>query len=112
MKHIYYSTGNSPNKLQKLLTLIVAVVLIILGLMFSAALFSVIFVVIIIFWVFLWWKLRPIRKKVQQMQEVMRDFEAQNVSRESDIFRGEVFKGEIIEGEVIRKDESEDKVGR
>lgn len=112
MKRTSYSAGNSPNQLQKWLAVIMFVVLAILGLMFSAVLFSVLLVVIMIFWAFLWWKLRPIRKQVQQMQEVVRDFEARSASRESDVFRGEVFKGNVIEGEVIRKDESEDKTGR
>ena len=111
MKRISYTTGNSSNPLQKVLAVIVTMALVVLGLMFSVVVFSVILVAGAIFWAFLWWKMRPIRKQMQQMREAMRDFEAPSASRENDAFRGEVFKGEIIEGEVIRKDGTEDKTG-
>lgn len=110
MKRISYTTGNSSSLLQKVLAAIIAVALVVLGLMFSVVVFSVILVAGAILWAFLWWKLRPIRKQMQQMREAMQNFETQSASRENDVFRGETFKGEIIEGEVISRGEpGEDK---
>ncbi|MDH4284031.1 MAG: hypothetical protein OEV35_01805 [Gallionellaceae bacterium] len=105
MKHISYTTGNSSSLLQKVLAVIVTLVLVVLGLMFSVVVFSVILVAGATFWAFLWWKMRPIRKQMQQMREAMRDFEPRSTNGESGAFKDEAFKGEIIEGEVISRGE-------
>ncbi|MDD5300234.1 MAG: hypothetical protein PHD65_07045 [Gallionella sp.] len=103
IKFISPAPGNSPGLLRKTATVIVALVLAGVALMFSALLLAVILIVVVFGGAYLWWKTRALRKL---MKEQMRDFPPQGATMRSDTFADEVFKGEVIEGEVIRVDES------
>lgn len=98
IKFISPALGNSPGLLRKTATVIVALVLAGVALMFSAILLAAILIVVVFGGAYLWWKTRALRKL---MREQMRDFPPQGATMRSDAFADEVFKGE-----VIRVDES------
>ncbi len=89
--------------LSKAVALIVTALLIFFGLMFGAILLTVIAVVGVIAFGYLWWKTRALRKHLRQQNQRMRSAENEADAFKDGAFGGEVFKGEIIEGEVIRK---------
>ena len=109
MRYIAYTTSTPSSPLRKVLAVIVTAALAVLGFMFSAVLLAVVLVAAVLGGIYVWWKTREVRKQMQQMQQSMRDFQAQAQAQgqtaDSEIFRGEVFEGEIIEGEVIHRDE-------
>jgi hypothetical protein len=87
MKNSIYITTKSPNLLNKVAKIVVSVVLIGLGLMFSALLLMVIVTVGAMAWCYLWWKTRDLRKQ-------MRKYPPSEV----------VVEGDVIEGEVVRRE--------
>ena len=107
IKFISPAPGNSPGLLRKTATVVAALVLAGVALMFSAILLTAILIIVVFGGAYLWWKTRALRKL---MKEQMRGFSPQDATVRSDAFAGEVFKGEVIEGEVIRVDESLAKV--
>lgn len=82
---------NSASPFRKVVGLLVTVVVAIIALMFSAVFFSVVAVLGLIAWAYIWWKTREVRKQMRefaaQSQEVMREQHASN---------DEVFEGEVI----------------
>lgn len=70
------------------------------ALMFSVVLLTAILIIAIVGGAYLWWKLRHVRKMMQEMQR------AQAAARQGEPFKGEVFEGEVVEGEVIRVEAS------
>lgn len=98
--HILPPSSSGPaGLLRKVVAIALALVLAVVVLMFSAVLLAVVLVIAIIGGAYLWWKLRHVRKLMQEMQR------AQAAARQNQPSRGEVFEGEVIEGEVIRVDE-------
>jgi ABC-type bacteriocin/lantibiotic exporter with double-glycine peptidase domain len=88
---------NTKNALlNRIITMIATVIMVLTGLMFSAVLLAVFTTVGTIGLSYFWWKTRAIRA---QLREQMSQ-QAENPQ----VFNGEAFKGELIEGEVIRKD--------
>ncbi len=106
MQTKYISHTNPPsNVLQKALAIAGTVALAGVALMFSAVLLVVILIVGAVAGIFLWWKLRGIRRQLlAQMQNVSR----RRATMEHEVFTGEVFEGEVIEGEAIRVDAKRD----
>ena len=102
IKFISPASGNSPGLLRKTATVIAALALAGVALMFSAILLAVVLIVVVFGGAYLWWKTRALRKL---MKEQMRGFPPHGATMRSDTFAAEVFKGEVIEGEVIRVDE-------
>jgi len=115
MRYISYSTSTRSGPLQKALAIIVAVVLGVLGIMFSAVFLSIVLVVVVVGGLVLLWKTRGIRKQMRQMQEnmqaTMQEAQARSANPEREVFKddafeGEVYEGVVIEGEATRVDES------
>ncbi len=107
MKILIDSTSRNP--LQKLLAIILTVGLVILGFMFSAVIFTVLLVMGLIGWIFLWWKTRDVRKQFQQMQAQMQSQMRDERTRANDAqadYSNTESKGQTIEGEAVRVDES------
>ncbi len=106
MKTLTYSTSRNP--LQRIFAIILTVGLAILGFMFSAVVFTVLLVMGLIGWAFLWWKTRDIRKQFQlmqsQMQSQMRDERTRAGDAQADYANTES-QGRTIEGEAVRVDE-------
>lgn len=94
------SSSGPAGLLRKVLAIALTLVLAVVVLMFSAVLLSVLLVIGIIGGAFLWWKLRHVRKLMQEMQR------AQAAAKQGEAFGGEVFEGEVVEGEVIRVEAS------
>lgn len=93
-----------PNLLQRALAVILTAALVTLGLMFSALLFAVLLVAVLLGGCYFWWKTRAVRRQMRQMQDAVREFQAQSAAMERDAFRGAAFEGEIIEGEAVHVD--------
>ncbi len=91
------STGNSL--LRKLMAFILMTLLVLLALTFSAVLLVVIVVFGTLAWIYLWWKMRALRKP---MQDLVPRTER---SRPYDAAPAEA-RGVVIEGEVTRVDVS------
>lgn len=87
MKNSIYITTKSPTLLGKATKIVVSVVLIGLGLMFSALLLMVIVTVGAMAWGYLWWKTRDLRKQMRKHPP-------------SEV----VVEGDVIEGEVVRRE--------
>jgi len=75
-----------PGLIGRILAGLVAIAMLVLGFMFSLAVFAVAFVVAVIVFGWLWWKLR---RAMRQMREDPR-------------FRKPPGQGDVIEGEVLR----------
>jgi hypothetical protein len=73
--------------LKKLLTLVVGVILLVLGLMFSVVVLIGVVVVGVMVWGYLWWKTREIRRVMRQAAV-------------------DVPNGDVIDGEAVVVDES------
>lgn len=89
---IYFNT-KSPTLPGKIAKLLVSIVLVGLGLMFSALLLVVIITVGAMIWSYLWWKSRDLRKQIHQYSSAQ--YSSSNV---------------VIEGEVIRYEPNEQPV--
>ncbi|CAK0752587.1 hypothetical protein CCP3SC15_180005 [Gammaproteobacteria bacterium] len=63
MIYISYTT-KPPGFLRRILALITTLVLIVLGLVFSAVFFVAILAIVAVFWTYLWWNTRKLRKRV------------------------------------------------
>lgn len=101
MRYVSCTSTHPPSLLQKTAMIVGTAVVAGVAIMFSAVIFAVLLVVGTAAGVYLWWKTRALRRQVEAQ---MRQFQAQNVTRENTAFGGEVFEGEIIEGEAIRVD--------
>jgi len=114
MRYISYSTSTRSSPLQKVLAIIVTVVLVTLGIMFSAVLLSIVLFVVVIGGLVLLWKTRGIRKQMRQMQEnmqaTMQETRTHSANPAGGVFKDdvserEVYEGIVIEGEATRVDE-------
>ncbi len=81
--------------MRKLIALITTAALVVLGLMFSAVIFTVVAVAGLTAWGYLWWKTRGLRRQLREQMS------AQTMGGRMN--EAEAYKGEIIEGVVIRK---------
>ena len=73
---------------QKLLTLVIGIVLLVLGLMFSVVVLIGLIVIGLLIWGYLWWKTRAIRRVLRQAQATT-----------------PAANGDVIEGEAVVVDE-------
>ena len=83
--------ANQPSALRKIAGVVVTIVVAIIALMFSAVFFTVIAVLGLIAWAYLWWKTREVRKQMRDLAE-----QSQSVMREQSASNDEVFEGEVI----------------
>lgn len=95
MKQLPHTSTSLPNALRNLAAVAATVVVFGLTLMFSVVVFSVIIVVGMLGWIYLWWKTRELRKQ-------MRNYPPPGMVMGGEMGENEVVKGEVIEGEVIR----------
>jgi ABC-type bacteriocin/lantibiotic exporter with double-glycine peptidase domain len=98
IKYISTVANPSVSAPRKLLSIIVAVALASLALMFSAILLAVILILAVIIGIYLWWKTRAIRRQLNAHRQQFA--KAQNAT-----VQGDSFTDEIIEGEVVRVDQ-------
>ncbi|MDX5446201.1 MAG: hypothetical protein LPJ87_09115 [Zoogloeaceae bacterium] len=86
-------TGKPPGLLVRVITVIAAVALTAIALMFSVVVFAVAIAIGAVVWAWLWWRMRSLRKQMEQdprFQEMRRRQQG-----------GE--RGDVIEGVVIRE---------
>lgn len=102
IKFIPPSSPGPAGLLRKIAAVIATLLLAVVALMFSAILLAVILAIAVIGGAYLWWKLRHVRKLMQEMQRA----QATATQGQGQPFKGEVFEGEVVEGEVIRVDAS------
>lgn len=95
MKKLLYSTANASNSLQKLLTVVAALVVIGFALMFSLLIIAIVLVAGVMAWGYFWWKSRKLRK-------LLRSYPSSGAVTGEEVVRDEVVKGQVFEGEVIR----------
>ncbi len=101
IKYIPPPSANSPSLFRKTAALIMTVALAGVVLMFSAMLLVFILIVAVFGGAYLWWKMRALRRQMQNFPP-----SPHNTTFQSDVFAREAFSGNVIEGEVIRSDES------
>jgi len=89
MKYELSGPEKSSSLLRKLMTLIMAVAILALVVMFSVVLLTIIVVVGASAWVYLWWKTRTLRK---QMRDMPRNEMHWDAKRSDDA----MFEGEVI----------------
>jgi Flp pilus assembly protein TadB len=89
MKYELNGPGKSQSLLRKLLTLVMAVAVLALVVMFSVVLLTVLVVVGATAWAYLWWKTRTLRK---QMRDMPRNEMHWDAKRSDDA----MFEGEVI----------------
>lgn len=94
MKQPPHTSTNLPNALRNLAAVAATVVVFGLTLMFSVVVFSVVIVVGMLGWLYLWWKTRELRKQ-------MRNYPPPGMVREREMDENDVIRGEVIEGEAI-----------
>lgn len=111
-KYIPLSAAGSAGWLRKALTLGATLVLAAVALMFSAILLAIILVIAVIGGIYLWWKMRELRKLMKNFQPPPGFATARGATMENEASRGEVFEGEVVEGEVIRVEDSRMESGR
>jgi hypothetical protein len=75
--------------LKKVVTLVGGAILLVLGLMFSVVVLAGVVIVGLMVWVYVWWKMREVRRVMRQAQAP--------VDRQD---------GDVIEGEAVVVDES------
>jgi len=95
-----HATTGPAGLLRKVLTFVVTIAVVCLALMFSALLFAVIAVVVVVAGGYLWWKTRDLRK---QMREQFQEQPSGGVIIEGTVIESRMIEGRIIEGEVIRE---------
>lgn len=83
------SAGEPPSLLKKVAAALVTVAVFVVAMMFSVVLFAVVLTVGAIFWGYLWWKTRAVRKRMAEAGY--------------DDRRPPPPGGLVIEGEVIRE---------
>lgn len=96
----YSLPGKPPGPLTRVVAVIAAVLIGIVTLMFSIVVFAIALAVGAVVWGWLWWKMRGLRKQMQQdprFQEAMR--RARGGAQQGPASAG----GDIIDGEVIRE---------
>lgn len=98
------TTTESTSLLRKVITFVMAALMIGLILMFSALLFAVVLTVGTAAGIYLWWKTRGLRKQMREHPPY--GVVIEDVLIEGRVIEGEVIKGEVIEGEVIREADS------
>ena len=81
---------NAPGLPVKVLTFVSAAVLLVVAFMFSLLVFAILVTVGLLFWGYLWWKTRELRRQMREQQP----------------------GGRVIEGEAIRDVESNDNFER
>jgi len=81
---------NAPGLPVKVLTFVSAAVLLVVAFMFSLLVFAILVTVGLLFWGYLWWKTRELRRQMREQQP----------------------GGRVIEGEAIRDVESDDNFER
>lgn len=84
--------GQPPGLLTRVAAVIAAVAIAIVGLMFSVVVFAIALGVGVVVWGWLWWKMRALRRQMEQ------DPQFQEMRR-----RQAQTHGEVIEGVVIRE---------
>lgn len=84
--------GKPPGLFARVLAVIATVAIAIVGLMFSVVVFAIALGVGVVVWGWLWWKMRAVRKQMEQ------DPRFQEMRRQS-----EGGSSEVIEGVVIRE---------
>lgn len=93
--------ANSPmNIARNILILVMGLIMLVLGIMFSAVLLGVILVLGGITWIYVWWKTRKLRQAVKEDGFAEQIFTG-SAHRSTDNFNN----GRVIEGEVIRQHE-------
>ena len=97
MRHSSFSTS-AAGPLQKLLTLVVGVGLIVLGLMFSAVVLVAGVVIGLMVWGYMWWKTRDLRRAMRAAQAHAQTQAADRRSSSAPPFGDH---GDIIEGEAV-----------
>lgn len=88
----YAQPGQPPGVFARVFAVIVAVAIAIVGLMFSVVVFAIALGVGVVVWGWLWWKMRALRKQMEQdprFQEMRRQQQGGS--------------SEVIEGVVIRE---------
>ncbi len=89
MKFVLNAPAKPRSPLRKLAAFVVAVAVFTLAVMFSAVLLVVILVAASIAGIYMWWKMRALRK-------MMRDFPPRELQRETMASNDAVFEGEVI----------------
>ncbi|MDD3484597.1 hypothetical protein [Azovibrio restrictus] len=92
--------GKPPGLLARALRLLVVLIVLVLGFMFSLVAFAILAVGGALAWAYFWWKTRKLRQKLQE-QGYTGPTEAPGA------FRERVTEGEVIEGEVIGREHPE-----
>lgn len=87
----------------RLLSLVVAGVLLVLGLMFSALVFVALALVALLAGAWFWWKTRDLRRQLKVAEEAWRNAPAGAAEYDS----AESGDGVVIEGEVVRVGDDE-----
>lgn len=98
VRHISYASS-SMGWPARVFTAVAGVVLLVLGFMFSVALFGVVLLVGLCLWSWLWWKTREARKLMADQRAA-----AQNARAGDEPWQ--TSGGRVFEGEVVRDDES------
>lgn len=96
--HITYVSSKPPGIFTRIGAILVAAVLAVIGFMFSFVIFAVAIALGVVLWGFLWWKMRKVRKQMEQdprFQEFRRAAARNGASPHND--------GDVIEGEVLRE---------
>lgn len=97
--------GKPPGLLAQALRLLVVLVVLVLGFMFSLVAFAVLAVGGALAWGYFWWKTRKLRQKLQEQGYTV-PTEAPGTFRDRGT-AGELIEGEVIEGEVIGRERPE-----
>ncbi len=95
-----------PGLLGRLLSLVVAGVLLVLALMFSVVVFAALALVALLAGAWFWWKTRDLRRQMKAAEEAWRNAPAGR----ADMDNAESGDGVVIEGEVVRVGDDESKL--
>lgn len=100
--------ARSTGLLSKVVAFALTVAIVIFTLMFSAVLFSIILVVGLVGWGYLWWRSRDVRKQMREKMAHMNNAMNHQMNNATNA-REDVHEGVVIEGEVIRKADPDDR---
>ena len=98
--------GKPPGLLARALRLLVVLVVLVLGFMFSLVAFAVLAVGGALAWGYFWWKTRAVRKAMRE--HMAAEMDARRAAGAAHGRGGAGTRGLIIEGEVIREVKVED----
>lgn len=97
IKFISTSPSTPPGPFRKLAGVVIAVVVAVLALMFSAVLLAGIAIVGIFVGAYWWWKTRELRQHLRDLQAQAQAMERTGTASDGDVFEGEVIR--VVEDE-------------